>query len=238
MRITRTTAAVLGIMVATTLAGCGGSAEESPPETGSEASAGGDDASDTPEADQEETEEAPEAVAIERAAFCDDIDAALVEQALGAPSQWLEERAPGETYEIFGQKEKSDTFYCRWQTNKEAEDYAAGDATFAVQIHGKPATPALVESQIGDRADNLEASGKEMGCAEADAEFGEPTWSQVCAFEGDRYNDPNTSALAVGAFGDSLVTCYVQRNGPGGAAPMDAVLDEVCGQLPAALRSS
>lgn len=223
-------------MVATALGGCGGSTEDEAVSTGSEQSAGTDPA-DTSSDETPDVEESEEAV-IERAAFCDRIDPTLIENALGAPSQWLEERKPGDTYEIFGQKQKSESYYCRWQTNQESGTYGADDATMAVTIHGKSASTDFVNAEIIERAKYLKESGKELGCAEAEAAFGDPSWSQVCAFEGDRYNDPNSSATVVGLFGDSLVTCYVQRNGPGDSEPMRAVLDDVCGQLPLALGSS
>lgn len=236
MRLSRTHAAVFGLMLATTLGGCGGSTDEEAPDTGSRAN------SETGPADgpSEETTSAEEAeeVTIERAAFCDSIDPALVESALGAPSQWLEERKPGDTYEVLGQKQKSEDYYCRWQTNQESQAYGADDATFAVSIHGKPATPGYVDAQIAERADYLKDSGKERGCTEADATFGDRSLSQVCTFEGDQYNDPNSSASALGVFGDSLVSCYVQRNGPGEAAQVRGGLEDVCGQLPTALGSA
>lgn len=232
MRITRTYAAVLGLMVAGALGGCGGATDEGAGGTGSEASS-------TPSQSEETAApEEPEEVSVERAAFCDGVDAALVEEALGAPSQWLEERQPGQTFEIFGQKQKSETYYCRWQTNKESEDYGADDATFAVTIHGKPVTAAFVDAEVERRAEYLEESGEDLGCEEADATFGDRSWSQVCAFEGDRYNDPNSSASVLGVFGDSLVSCYVQRNGPGDAAEVRGAMDDVCGQLPVALAAS
>lgn len=235
MRISRTTAAVLGLMVATALGGCGGSTDEGPTEAGEEASAG---SGDSPDGSEETPAEEPEEVVIERARFCDDIDDALVEQALGGPSQWLEERTPGQTFVVFDQKQKSDSFSCRWQTNKEADDYGPGDATFFVSIQGKAASPALVNAEIKDREDRLAAYGKEQGCTEADAELGDPSWSQVCAFKGDRYNDPNSSATAAGAVGEAFVTCYVQRNGEVDAASMREALDEICGQVPVALSTS
>lgn len=235
MRLSRTHAAVLGLVMATTLGGCGGSAAEEAADTGSEATPDTDQ-SDGPS--EETAPEEPEEVTIERAEFCDRIDTALIEGALGAPSRWLEERTPGQTYEIFGQKQKSENFYCRWQTNKESEDYGADDATLGVTIHGKPATPAFVDAEFAERAEYLEESGKETGCEEVDATFGDRSWSEVCTFKGDQYNDPNSSASVLGVFGDSLVSCYVQRNGPGESAQVRSGIEDMCSQLPTALGSS
>ena len=237
VRLSRTHAALIGLVLATTLGGCGGSGDDA---GATAAGAPSEGRSDTPadgssdEPAEEESEPAVPSVA--REPFCDAVGDELVTTALGGSSQWLDEVEPGDVIEYPTGNQKIDSFRCKWQTNKEAQDYGADDATFAMAVLGKRATPALAEERLDQSKEFLKQFGKQMGCEELEVGFGDPSHGRVCTFEGDRYNDPSSSMSVLGVFGDSLVTCYVQRNGPGEAAQV-AGLEDVCTEAVAAIGS-
>lgn len=237
VRLSRTHAALIGLVLAATLGGCGGSGDDAgatAAETTEDASSDepGDAASDEP---AEETSE-PAAPPVPRAPFCDAVTEDLVSSALGGPSQWMDAVEPGDVIEYPTGKEKIDSYRCRWQTNKESQDYGPDDATFAMAVLGKRATPAVVDERLTQSKDFLKQVGEQLGCEELEVAFGDPSHARVCTFEGDRYNDPSSSLTTLGVFEDSIVTCYVQRNGPGEAAKVEG-LEEVCLEAVAAIGS-
>ena len=229
VRLSRTHAALIGLVLVATLGGCGGSGEDA----GATAAETTEDASSDKPGDAASAEKAEEAsgepavTSVPRAQFCDAVTDDLVSSALGAPSQWLDAAEPGDVVEYPTGKEKIDSFRCRWQTNKESQDYGADDATFAMAVLGKRATQAVVDERLAQSKDFLKQVGKQLGCEELEVAFGDPSHARVCTFEGDRYNDPSSSLTTLGVFEDSIVTCYVQRNGPGEAAKVEG-LEEVC----------
>ena len=116
------------------------------------------------------------------------------------------------------------------------QDYGPDDATFAMAVLGKRATPAVVDERLTQSKDFLKQVGEQRGARSSRSPSGTRPHARVCTFEGDRYNDPSSSLTILGVFEDSIVTCYVQRNGPGEAAKVEG-LEEVCLEAVAAIGS-
>ena len=164
VRLSRTHAALIGLVLAATLGGCGGSGDDAgatAAETTEDASSDEPDdaASDEP---AEETSE-PAAPSVPRAPFCDAVTEDLVSSALGGPSQSMDAVEPGDVIEYPTGKEKIDSYRCRWQTNKESQDYGPDDATFAMAVLGKRATPAVVDERLTQSKDFLKQVGEQLG---------------------------------------------------------------------------
>jgi hypothetical protein len=216
------------------LGACGGGAEE-PEVADQDTSQEESPASAESSAAAEEAE--PEAVSIQRQPFCDQVDEALVTQALGARAQWLDERKPGDKYEIFGSKQVSSNFYCRWQTNAEGTPYGPGDATFAMTIDGAELTAAQARARIEERRAATRQDATQE-CDEAAVPFeADHSYGVVCVVPGNEYNKPAARASVAALFGDALLTCFVERAGKNQLGPTQKAYEDVCAQVPTMLGS-
>jgi hypothetical protein len=218
------------------LVGCGAGAEEDPEPTAAA------DAADTttgteedPAATGPEPSEEPAPVTVARAPFCDGVDGTLLRTALGAPSRWLQERRPGDEYQLLltGEPEKEDDFFCQWQTNTETQQYGPGDATLVATVGGKPVKGAAVAAAFKEH----QAFAKALGCEELPLALGDRSYARSCETEKDRYNDPGATVAVFAMYGDSLVTCAVQRSGSYDLDTLVAVHEEVCTAIPEAMGS-
>jgi hypothetical protein len=217
------------------LGACGGGAEEpdvagqdSSPET----AAAQDDTSAEPASPE------PEAIDIQFAPFCDRVEEALVTDALGGRAKWLDERKPGDEYEVLGTKQVSDRFTCRWQTNAEGTPYRAGDATFAVTIFREPLDVRSARTIIEEQRRGDKRSADYRKCQEAPAPMpADVAYSRVCVIRGDRYNQPSAGGLVTALVGDALLSCIVERAGKDQQAATQQTFKDVCAQVPALLSS-